>query len=425
MIAGLGLLVSFAAGLTIAARPTVGSVLTGLILLAAALAAGAIVVARGRRHSARALADLRAALARERVLGDLGSALLAAGDPARMHRAVADAAGDLLRDCPGGWASVLSVGPEDDFVVTGGPGAERLPADAVPTELLVRLAGGATLNAASPYDLGLTGVGPDAPDSAALGSAGPDSAALGSAGLGSAGLVSAGLGSTGLGSRPITLLPLVRGERFFGVLAAGADEAVPAGVAAALEAVRMQASLALESEALTAELALRATRDPLTGLGNRGLLRDRLTSALARARRSGRPVGVLLLDLQGFRQVNDVHGHDAGDELLRVVADRLLAGVRTEDVVGRLGGDQFAVIAEDLRTAQDIVIIAERMVAALGRSVPVAGRVVRAPASVGIALSHPDTESPDQLLREAEAAMSAAKQCGGSRYHLHGATSPA
>ena len=131
---------------------------------------------------------------------------------------------------------------------------------------------------------------------------------------------------------------------------------------------------------------------------------------------------MLLLDLQGFRQVNEVHGHDAGDELLRVVADRLRVGVRTEDTIGRLGGDQFAVIAEDLRTAQDIVIIAERMVVELGRSVPVAGRVVRAPASVGIALSHPDTEGPDQLLREAEAAMSAAKRRGGGRYQLHGAT---
>jgi diguanylate cyclase (GGDEF)-like protein len=384
MIAGVGLLLSFAAGLTIAGRPAAWPV--GVVLLAAGLGAAAVAVRRSGRRSARVQAELAGTLGRHEVLGELGTTLLTAGSPARMHHAVVDAAGDLVRDCPGGWASVLSVGPADDFVVTGGAGAERLPASSVPHDLLARLAGGATVTAASPDALGLTGLDPS------------------------------------VVGRPVVLLPLVRGEHFFGVLAAGADGALPVGVAAALDAVRAQGSLALEGEALGAELAHRATRDALTGLGNRGLLRDRLTGALARARRSGRPVGVMLLDLQGFRQVNEVHGHDAGDELLRVVADRLRVGVRAEDTIGRLGGDQFAVIAEDLRTAQDIVIIAERMVVELGRSVPVAGRVLRAPASVGIALSHPDTESPDQLLREAEAAMSAAKRRGGGRYQLHGAT---
>lgn len=383
-IAGLGLLVSFGSGLTLGALRPGGAVLTGAVVLTGASTAWAAALVRHRRRSARTVAELAGALAREKVLGDLGARLLAASDPERMLRATAAAAADLLRDCPGGWAAVLSIGLEDDFaVLTAGAPDDRLPIDAVPTDLLVRLAGGEFVSGDSPAALGLTGFGPQ---------------------------------------RPVTLLPLVRGERFFGVLATGADEAVPGGLAAALHAVRTQTSLALEGDALSAELSLRATRDPLTGLGNRQSMRDRLTAAIARARRSGRPVGVLLLDLQRFRQINEVHGHDAGDEVLRVAADRLRAGVRTEDTIGRLGGDQFVVIAEDLRTAQDIVVIAERLVGSLGRSVPVGGRVVRAPASIGIALSRHDTDGPDQLLREAEAAMTAAKRLGGNRYQLHGAS---
>jgi diguanylate cyclase (GGDEF)-like protein len=381
-IAGLGLLASLGSGLTVGGLRPGGTALTGAVVLAGASTAWAGLLVRNRRRTARTMTELAGALARETVLGDLGARLLAATDPDRMLRATAGAGADLLREHPGGWASVLAIGADDDFVVlTAGSPDSRLPVDAVPTDLLVRLAGGELVDAGGPSALGLSGFGPE---------------------------------------RPISLLPLVRGERFFGVLAAGADDEVPAGLTTALRAVRTQASLALESDALAAELALRATSDPLTGLGNRQSLRDRLTAALARTRRSGRPVGVLLLDLQRFRQVNEVHGHDAGDELLRVVADRLRAGVRTEDTIGRLGGDQFAVVAEDLRTAQDIVIIAERLVESLSRSVPVGGRVVKAPASVGIALSHPDTDGPDQLFREAEAAMTSAKRQGGGRYQLHG-----
>jgi diguanylate cyclase (GGDEF)-like protein len=387
--AGLGLLVSFGSGLTFGAlRPgsaaLTGAALTGAVALAGASTAWAGLLTRHRRRTEQTMADLAGALARETVLGDLGAKLLAAGDPDRMLRVTAGAASGVLRECPGSWAAVLSIGPDDDFaVLIAGSPDDRLPLEAMPTDLLVRLAGGEFVSADAPSALGLTGFGPE---------------------------------------RPISLLPLVRGEHFFGVLATGTDDPVPAAVAAALQAVRTQASLALEGEALSAELNLRATRDSLTGLGNRQLLCDRLAAALARARRSNRPVGVLLLDLQRFRHVNEVHGHEAGDELLRVVADRLRAGVRTEDTIGRLGGDQFAVIAEDLRTAQDIVIIAERLVDSLGRSVPVGGRIVKAPASMGIALSHPDTDGPDQLLREAESAMTIAKRQGGGRYQLHGAT---
>jgi diguanylate cyclase (GGDEF)-like protein len=187
------------------------------------------------------------------------------------------------------------------------------------------------------------------------------------------------------------------------------------------EAVAREQALAQESAALAAELTVQAVRDPITGLGNRSLLDDRLTGALARARRTGHPVGMLRLDLDGFQRVNEVHGHHAGDDLLKVVADRLRAAVRTEDTIARLSGDEFVVIAEDLRTARDLVAIAERIVAELDRSVPVGGRRVRTPASVGIALSRLDADGPAHLLREAGAAMQAAKRRGGGCYQLHGA----
>ena len=186
-------------------------------------------------------------------------------------------------------------------------------------------------------------------------------------------------------------------------------------------AVAREQALAVHNAALAAELIVRAVRDPLTGLGNRSLLNDQLTGALARARRTGRPVGLLRLGLDGFRRINDVHGHGAGDDLLRVVADRLRAAVRTEDAVGRLGGDEFVVVAEDLRTARDILVIAERIFDELNVSVPVGGLRVRTPASIGIALSHPGAECPDDLLRTAGEAMQLAKRRGGGRYQLHGA----
>ena len=186
-------------------------------------------------------------------------------------------------------------------------------------------------------------------------------------------------------------------------------------------AVARERELAARSAALAAELTVRAVRDPLTGLGNRALLTDRLTAALARARRTGRPVGMLLLGLDGFQRINDVHGRTAGDDLLKVVAARLRAAVRTEDAVGRLGGDEFVVVAEDLRTARDVMVIAERILDELNASVPVGGLRVRTPASIGIALSHRDVEGPDDLLRIAGEAMRLAKRRGGGRYQLHGA----
>ncbi|MBM2622337.1 GGDEF domain-containing protein [Actinoplanes sp. LDG1-06] len=198
------------------------------------------------------------------------------------------------------------------------------------------------------------------------------------------------------------------------------DGELPAEVLPALRALHTQAVLALTGVALNGELTDRALRDPLTGLGNRAMLRERLSGAIARARRSGRPVGALLLDLNGFKQVNDLHGHDVGDQLLRTVAERLRECVREEDTVSRLGGDEFVVLTEDLSSARDALVVAERIVASLGEVIVVGQKRLRTPASVGVALSHSGLDGPDDLLRLADGAMHEAKRRGGGGLHLHG-----
>ncbi|MET0417755.1 MAG: GGDEF domain-containing protein [Actinoplanes sp.] len=390
------------------------TVLAGAMLLTGLVVIRQIVAMRDNSRLLVRLDDsvnaLRRSMSREQVLGDLGTALLTTNEVAEVHRLAVRAAGTMLAGIPGARAAIFAMTPEDPetFTVTEASGAgsaalagRRLPASVIPTDLLVRLAGGEVVSAADLTGLGL-GSGP------AVEEHGADPAGLGRR-----------------EHRPLTLLPLVNGERFFGVLSISAGVSLPDDLRKSLEALRTQVALALASVALTDELTMRAMTDALTGLGNRALLRDRLTAALARAKRSGRPVGVLLLDLNGFKPINDTHGHDAGDEMLKVVADRLLGSVRTEDLVGRLGGDEFVVIAEDLRSAQDAIVVAERIVESLNRTVPYGRHELCTPASLGIALSHSETTGPDELLRLADAAMYVAKRAGAGGYHLHGTTDSA
>jgi diguanylate cyclase (GGDEF)-like protein len=125
---------------------------------------------------------------------------------------------------------------------------------------------------------------------------------------------------------------------------------------------------------------------------------------------------VLLLDLNGFKLVNDTYGHDAGDVLLKVVAERLRGCVRTEDTVARLGGDEFVIVTEDLHEPADVRVVAERVVAALNEPVLVNGHELRTPASIGIAMSQPG-DGPDDVLRQADAAMYVAKRRGAGLFH--------
>jgi diguanylate cyclase (GGDEF)-like protein len=163
----------------------------------------------------------------------------------------------------------------------------------------------------------------------------------------------------------------------------------------------------------TEALTHRSLHDMLTGLPNRQLFCDRLEQALVRARRRTVPLAVLFADLDGFKQVNDTHGHRAGDEVLVEVGRRLRALVRTGDTVARYGGDEFTILAEDVGDAETARQLGERIAAELGRPYP--GGLELA-ASVGIAFAaNPAATSPDGLIRRADHAMYRSKRPGARR----------
>lgn len=161
-----------------------------------------------------------------------------------------------------------------------------------------------------------------------------------------------------------------------------------------------------------------ASHDPLTGLPNRALFRDRLEQAIALARRSRRRLAVLFLDLDHFKQINDTLGHAAGDELLQLAAGRLRQCVRESDTVCRNGGDEFLVLLPGLGRGDEAARVAGNVVAALSDSYMVRGHFAVAPPSVGIAVYPEDGDSVDGLLRNADAALYHAKETGRGRFQF-------
>jgi diguanylate cyclase (GGDEF)-like protein/PAS domain S-box-containing protein len=156
---------------------------------------------------------------------------------------------------------------------------------------------------------------------------------------------------------------------------------------------------------LAAVLSERAVRDPLTGLANRGLLEERLRAALARDARSGRGTGVLFLDLDGFKEVNDARGHDVGDSVLRTVAARLSSAVRPSDTVARLGGDEFVVLVESAEP-EALEPLVGRLREAVVAPMDVRGAPpARVGVSIGVAWCRAGERDARSLLREADSAM--------------------
>jgi diguanylate cyclase (GGDEF)-like protein len=179
-----------------------------------------------------------------------------------------------------------------------------------------------------------------------------------------------------------------------------------------------QASIALRNAWLVDQMRHQSLHDPLTGLPNRALIMDRAEQMLARASRRGDPCAVLFVDLDGFKEINDTRGHDAGDRLLCCVAERLRAAVRDSDTVGRLGGDEFVVLVDGGSLDAGVEIVAERLLEVLGE--PFDGEVGGVPvdvrASIGIAMGG-DHRACD-LLREADVALYRAKSAGKSCYRI-------
>lgn len=152
-----------------------------------------------------------------------------------------------------------------------------------------------------------------------------------------------------------------------------------------------------------------AMHDDLTGLPNRTLLLDRLTKALHSAERHRRQVGLLFIDLDGFKQINDELGHEAGNELLCELARRLRLSVRAEDTVARYGGDEFVLLAPSLQGSEAPQRIMQKVRDALARPFDIGGRRLTVGASVGVALYPDDAEDADSLLKRADALMYSAK----------------
>jgi diguanylate cyclase len=175
-------------------------------------------------------------------------------------------------------------------------------------------------------------------------------------------------------------------------------------------------------QALVAQLEHQAFHDGLTGLANRVLFHDRVRHALSRRDRAGHPIGLLFIDLDDFKRVNDGLGHDAGDELLVAVAHRLQACVRPEDTVARLGGDEFAILLDRAETPEVAAAAARRVLDGLQTPFTLRGNQVPVSASVGVALG---AESElDDLLREADIAMYMAKAHGKARFELAAGEAP-
>ncbi len=170
-----------------------------------------------------------------------------------------------------------------------------------------------------------------------------------------------------------------------------------------------------ERKANAERLAHAAIHDPLTGLPNRVLFVDRLARALARARRRDTKVGVIFLDLDRFKVVNDSLGHATGDELLKAISERLLETLRPEDTVARFGGDEFVVLCEDVTDEAIVGQLAERIEATISRPSVIARREIFVTASIGVVVSEPGAASPETLLRDADAAMYGAKGQGRAR----------
>jgi diguanylate cyclase (GGDEF)-like protein len=223
----------------------------------------------------------------------------------------------------------------------------------------------------------------------------------------------------------VAAVPLMAGGAFLGVATAGwGPGATPArlegDVLARLRGVGDQAATALENARLLETVRHQAAHDALTGLPNRVLFAERLEAALTGCGEAGR-VAVLFCDLNRFKQVNDVLGHAAGDELLRQVAARLRAVVRPGDTVGRLSGDEFALVLPGLAPGDDVEDLADRVRGCFRTPFRLEGRDVPVTSSIGIAVHAGPGGTGEELLRGADAAMYRVKEAGRSPV---GAVSP-
>ena len=222
-----------------------------------------------------------------------------------------------------------------------------------------------------------------------------------------------GITAASAAGRPPPPIPRVDGFLEAEMLSSTMRELVRSEIAHRQALLAMNESLEAAVAERTAELQALLLRDVLTGLPNRRALLETLPEAMSRARRVGRPCALLFLDMDGFKAVNDTHGHEEGDELLRQFGQRLAQGIRKTDMVARLAGDEFVVVLEMLSDALDAEETARKLLARLKEPFVLRSTVVTVGASIGVALHRPgDPPDLDAWLARADHAMYAVKRTG-------------
>ena len=190
-----------------------------------------------------------------------------------------------------------------------------------------------------------------------------------------------------------------------------AEQQMEARIAARMHELE-QANIKLRTN--EAELEYMARHDPLTGLPNRSLLDDRLDQALARAKRSGRSIAIMLADLDRFKAINDNYGHPVGDQMLRAISDRLTDCLRNVDTLARIGGDEFVIILEEIQDHSDATLVAEKLIGAACLPVELPQGHLQVGMCIGIAYFPLHASDAKSLIRHADDAMYAAKAAGGN-----------
>jgi diguanylate cyclase (GGDEF)-like protein len=221
------------------------------------------------------------------------------------------------------------------------------------------------------------------------------------------------------GIRSAAVVPIQAKGQPYGVISAGSRDVheFSAEDINFMQAIANVLTNAIERRRTEERTQHEAMHDPLTGLPNRNLFLDRLQHALSVASRQSSSVAILFLDLDQFKLVNDSLGHAAGDELLAAVSPRIEGALRPTDTVARFGGDEFAVLAEDIGNERGATRIAERIAEALARPFVLRDREHFVSASVGISLGNGD-EAPEALIRDADSALYRAKERGRGGYEI-------
>ena len=200
-----------------------------------------------------------------------------------------------------------------------------------------------------------------------------------------------------------------------------------------LESLGLQIGQFIARKAAQGQLQRLAHFDFLTGLPNRNLFNQILTHAFAKARRSAVPLGILFIDLDGFKQVNDTYGHDAGDHLLVTFTQRLRQCLRSSDTIvrhagagtaARLGGDEFVVLVDGITDPSELAAVAKRILAVAAEPFDLAGPRGQVTASIGISVYPNDGSEIDDLVKAADNAMYEAKQSGKNAYRYFSAATP-